>query len=56
MIRINQLALEVTHSHGALKKKAAKLLKIQESMIAEISIVRRSIDARKRIIFFTATL
>ena len=48
MIRINQLALEVTHGPGALKKKAAKLLKIQETMIAGISIVRRSIDARKK--------
>lgn len=48
MIRINQLALEVTHGPGALRKKAAKLLKIQESMIADISIVRRSIDARKK--------
>ncbi|MBQ5869269.1 MAG: FAD-binding protein, partial [Lachnospiraceae bacterium] len=48
MIRINQLALEVTHGPGALKKKAAKLLKIQETMIASISIVRRSIDARKK--------
>lgn len=48
MIRMNQLTLEVTHSPGALKKKAAKLLKIQETMIANVSIVRRSIDARKK--------
>lgn len=48
MIRINQLALEVAHGPEALKKKAAKLLKVQESMIGQISIVRRSIDARKK--------
>ncbi len=48
MIRINQLALEVTHGAGAIKKKAAKLLKVQESMISQVSIVRRSIDARKK--------
>ncbi len=48
MIRINQLALEVTHSQSALKKKAAKLLKVQEPMIAQVKIVRRSIDARKK--------
>ncbi len=48
MIRINQLALEVGHSKAALKKKAARLLKVQESMIRDVAIVRRSIDARKK--------
>lgn len=48
MIRINQLALDVNHGPEALKKKAAKLLKIQESAIADLTIVRRSIDARKK--------
>jgi len=48
MIRINQLALEVDHGPEALKKKAAKLLKIQETAIEKIEIVRRSIDARKK--------
>ena len=48
MIRINQLALDVNHGPEALKKKAAKLLKIQETAIDRITIVRRSIDARKK--------
>ena len=48
MIRINQLALEVGHGPGALKKKAAKLLKIQETAIERVTIVRQSIDARKK--------
>lgn len=48
MIRINQLALEVGHGPAALKKKAARLLKIQEPAIEKIEIVRRSIDARKK--------
>ena len=48
MIRINQLALEVGHSAGALKKKAARLLKVQESAIDQVIIVRQSIDARKK--------
>lgn len=48
MIRINQLALEVGHGPGALKKKAAKLLKIQENAIDRVIIVRQSIDARKK--------
>lgn len=48
MIRINQLTLEVGHGPEAIKKKAAKLLKIQESAIADVVLVRRSIDARKK--------
>lgn len=48
MIRINQLALNVNHGPEALKKKAAKLLKISETAIDRITIVRRSIDARKK--------
>lgn len=48
MIRINQLTLPVDHGEEAIKKKAAKLLKIDESAIREIRIVHRSIDARKK--------
>ena len=48
MIRINQLTLPVDHGEEAIKKKAAKLLKVDESAIGEIRIVRRSIDARKK--------
>ena len=48
MIRINQLTLPVDHAEEAIKKKAAKLLKIDESAIGEIRIVHRSIDARKK--------
>ena len=36
------------HAEEAIKKKAAKLLKIDESAIGEIRIVHRSIDARKK--------
>ena len=36
------------HGKEAIKKKAAKLLKIDESAIGEIRIVHRSIDARKK--------
>lgn len=48
MIRINQLALETGHGPEALKKKVAKLLKVPETAIKELVIVRRSIDARKK--------
>lgn len=36
------------HAEEAIKKKAAKLLKSDESAIGEIQIVHRSIDARKK--------
>lgn len=48
MIRINQLTLETGHGPEALKKKAARLLKVPEAAIKELKIVRRSIDARKK--------
>lgn len=48
MIRIHQLALEVGHGPEALKKKAARLLKVPETVVKEIKIVRRSIDARRK--------
>ena len=48
MIRINQLTLPVGHGPGALKKKAAKLLGIPETAVAELIVVRRSVDARKK--------
>ena len=48
MIRISQLSLPVDHRKEAIKKKAARLLNIPEASIQTISIVRRSIDARKK--------
>lgn len=36
------------HAEGAIRKKAAKLLKIDESAIKSVRIVHRSIDARKK--------
>ena len=47
MIRITQLKLPVGHAPEALKKKAAKTLKIQESQIERLRIRKRSLDARK---------
>ena len=48
MIRIHQLALEEGHGPEALKKKAARLLRVPETAVKEITIVRRSIDARRK--------
>lgn len=36
------------HGPGAIKKKAARLLKVPETSIRRVDVVRRSIDARKK--------
>ena len=46
MLRINQLKLPVGHTENDLIKRVRKLLRCQET--PEITIVRRSIDARKK--------
>lgn len=48
MIRISQLKLPVHHGSEDLKKKAAKILKIQPSEIRRIRVVKQSVDARKK--------
>ena len=57
MIRITELKLPVTHDPGALKKKAASILRIGESAVRTIDIVSRSIDARQKPdLFYVYTL
>lgn len=48
MIRINQLKLPIEQGESALRKKAAKLLRISEGQIDALKIVKRSLDARKK--------
>ncbi|HKM34397.1 MAG TPA: NAD(P)/FAD-dependent oxidoreductase [Lachnospiraceae bacterium] len=48
MIRIQQIKLGIEQNEKALSKKAAKVLKIKEIDIKSISIVKRSLDARKK--------
>lgn len=48
MIRLSQVKLPICHSKEDLKKKAAKALRISPEEIQEFSIVKQSIDARKR--------
>ena len=48
MIRINQLKLPISHSREDLLKKAAKTLKISTSQIEDMTIIRQSLDARKK--------
>ncbi len=56
MIRVSQLKLPIKHSQEELKNAAAKVLKLQESKIKEISIVKKSIDARKGEVKYIYTL
>lgn len=48
MIRINQLKLPIAHTKDDLLKKAAKTLKISVNQIEDMTIVRQSLDARKK--------
>ena len=48
MIRINQIKLSITHDENALKKKAAKILKIPAERINTLRVVKQSVDARKK--------
>ena len=48
MIRIREIALPPEHNPAQLGFEAAKLLKISNSKIRQLRIVRRSIDARKK--------
>ncbi len=64
MIRISQLRTEVTKESDAvripediLKKKAASLLGIEPDKIADLIVLRRSVDARKKpVLFWTYTV
>jgi uncharacterized FAD-dependent dehydrogenase len=48
MIRVNQLKLPITHTQEELMKKLAKRLQVPKEMVQEYTIVRKSIDARKK--------
>ena len=48
MILIRSLRLEVGEELDALRKKAAKKLRVPEDEIADFRLVRRSLDARKK--------
>ena len=48
MIRIHQVKLPVGHTQEELKKKAAKLLGCDPGVIKKLTIVKRSVDARKK--------
>ena len=48
MIRIRDISLAPEHEAGALLYEAAKAMGVSASEIQKLTIVRRSIDARKK--------
>ena len=48
MIRIREIALPPEHSVAQLAYEAARALKIQNSKVRRVKLVRRSVDARKK--------
>lgn len=48
MIRIRDISLPPEHEQGALLYEAAKILGVSGSEIAKLTLVRRSVDARKK--------
>ena len=48
MIRLRDISLPPEHDANQLRYEAAKNLKIPGSKIRELTIVRRSVDARKK--------
>ena len=48
MIRIREIALPPEHNISQLSYEAAKALRISVSKIRKLTIVRRSVDARKK--------
>ena len=48
MIRIQQIKLSIDHKENELRQKVLSILKLNDEQIEEITINRRSIDARKK--------
>ena len=48
MIRIHEIKLSVAHTEEDVRRKAAKLLRVEPSAFLRFTILRRSIDARKK--------
>jgi len=56
MIRITQLKLPLQHTAEDIKRAAARTLKIRSERIKELSIVKKSLDARKNDIKYIYTV
>ncbi len=47
-VRILELRLPISHDPGAVRKKAAKMLRVDPEDVRDLSVIRRSVDARKK--------
>lgn len=56
MIKISQLKLPIKHTEQDIKNSAAKALKLPPDMINELTIVKKSLDARKNDIKYIYTV
>ena len=48
MIRIREISMHPEHNVAQLQYEAARLLKVSNSKVRRIKLVRRSVDARKK--------
>ena len=48
MIRINQLKMPLGHDRASLLEKAARVLRVPSGEIEKLTIVKQSVDARKK--------
>ena len=48
IIRISQISMPLSHTQEEVKKKACKIAQIPSREIADIRIVKQSVDARKK--------
>ena len=48
MIRIREIAMPPEHNPAQLSYEAARLLKISNSKVRRLHVVRRSVDARRK--------
>lgn len=48
MLRVNQVKIKPGHSDKELRRRTAEILRVRESDILAVNIVRQSIDARKK--------
>lgn len=53
MIRISNIHLPLDYTSETVLNKAAKLINVDKKFFKSCTIFRRSIDARKRIIYFS---
>ncbi len=47
-VRIQELRLPIPHEPGAIRNKAAKMLRIDPEDVRDLSVYRRSVDARRK--------